>query len=382
VPVSDDAGPLLVRAGLLTEPQLRSAYEQATRSGESLVEHLIKAALVGEDVLCDFFRERLLVPRVGPTDLGRITPRVLSLIPAEMAAEFRCLPLAADSHRNLALAMADPSLTHAVDEVRFWTSMTIYRVVAPARAVARALETHYGVRTPLLPPPETVAREPRATPLPPAEVVDDVFGEDTPIPIPVPFDETTGRVVLIDPRSLSDSLVAAEHRRETPMYPQSETAMREAMRQLSGATDRDAVCNAVVSFLHHLCRRAAFFVLRQGELGGHVGLGIGIRIASLRRARLSLEPPSTFRDLVRTRLPYRGPVRDVVSRDFLIEALGWAPGEMLAVPLTMRERVVGVLYGDEKIHALPDDHLTAVARAAELALERVLLARKNVIEDR
>jgi hypothetical protein len=300
-----------------------------------------------------------------------------------MAAEFRCLPLAADRHRNLALAMADPSLTHAVDEVRFWTSMTIYRVVAPARAVARALEMHYGVRTPLAPPPaEPEAKAPRAQPLPPAEIVDDVFGEDTPIPIPVPFDETTGRVVLIDPRSLSDTLALAEERRASPAHPQSETAMREAMRQLSGATDRDAVCSAAVSFLHRLCRRAAFFVLRPGELAGHVGLGIGIRIAALRRARLSLEPPSTFRDLVRTRLPYRGPVRDVVSRDFLIEALGWAPGDMLAVPLTVRERVVGVLYGDEKLHALPDDHLTAVARAAELALERVLLARKNVNEDR
>ena len=379
--MTDDAGPLLVRAGLLTEPQLRSAYEAATRSGDTLVEHLIKAALVGEDVLCDFFRERLLVPRVGATDLARITPRVLSLLPPEMAAEVRCLPLAADSHRNLALAMADPSLTHAVDEVRFWTSMTIYRVVAPARAVARAIETHYGLRTPLSPPPpDPTPKEARDKPLPHAEIVDDVFGEDTPIPIPVPFDETTGRVVLIDPRSLSDTLAAAEERRSSSAYPQSETAMREAMRQLGGASDRDAICNAVVSFLHRLCRRAAFFVLRQGELAGHVGLGIGIRIASLRRARLSLEPPSTFRDLVRTRLPYRGPVRDVLSRDFLIEALGWAPGEMLAVPLTVRERVVGVVYGDEKLHSLPDDHLTAVARAAELALERVLLARKNVSE--
>jgi hypothetical protein len=38
--------------------------------------------------------------------------------------------------------------------------------------------------------------------------------------------------------------------------------------------------------------------------------------------------------------------------------------------------VVGVAYGDERMHALPDDHLTAVARAAELAFERALLARK------
>jgi hypothetical protein len=376
--VTGDAGPLLVRAGLLTEPQLRAAYAESVERGELLVERLIASGLVGEDVLCDFFRERLLVPRVGATDLARVSPRVLALVPAAMAAEFRCLPIAADSHKNLALAMADPSLTHAVDEVRFWTSMTIYRVVAPARAVAEALERHHGVRTPLLPPRE--APPPREHPLPPAEIVDDVFGEDTPIPIAVPFDATTGRIVLIDPRSLETALAAHEQRREAPAYPHSEAAMRDAVGALATATDRDEVCASVVGFLNRLCRRAAFFVVQKGHLAGHLGVGLGVRIAALRRARLSLESPSTFRDLVRTRLPYRGPLRDVPSRDFLIEALGWAPGEMLAVPLTVRERVVGVAYGDERMHALPDDHLTAVARAAELAFERALLVKKAAPE--
>jgi hypothetical protein len=192
----------------------------------------------------------------------------------------------------------------------------------------------------------------------------------------VPFDETTGRVVLIDPRSLEGAL-AAYDKKDTPLYPQSETAMREAVRTLAKASDRDAICAAAVEFLHKLCRRAAFFIVTKGEVAGHTGAGVGIRLAALRGARLSLEPASTFRDIVRTRLPYRGPVTDVPSRDFLIESMGWAPGEMLAVPLAVRERVVGVLYGDERVHPVPDDHLTAVCRAAELALERVLLARKS-----
>jgi hypothetical protein len=370
--VSDDAGPLLVRAGLLSDAQLREAYRLAGASGATLVEHLVATGTVKEEELCEFFRERLLCPRVAPADLERVSRRVIQLVPTEMAVTFRCLPVAADTHRNLALAMADPSQTHAVDEVRFWTSMTIYRVVAPATAIAGALAQHYGARTPLLPPPPPA---PPSRGLPAPEIVDDVFGEDTPIPIPVPFDETTGRVVLIDPRSLSDALAAYE-KKEAPPYPQSEGAMREAVRILAGASDRDAVCHAAVSFLHKLCRRAAFFVIGKGEVSGHLGLGVGIRNAALRGARLSLEPASTFRDLVRTRLPYRGPVTDVRSRDFLIEALGWAPAEMLAVPVSVRARVIGVLYGDERVHPVPDDHLTAVCRAVELALERVLLARK------
>lgn len=370
--MSDDAGPILVRAGLISQAQLREAYETASRSGETLVERIVAGGLLSEEDLCEFFRERLLCPRVAPADLEKVSRRVIHLLPTDMAVTFRCLPVAADTHRNLALAMADPSQTHAVDEVRFWTSMTVYRVVAPARAIAHAIELHYGVRTPLLPPlpPRAPARG-----LPEPEIVDDLYGEDTPIPIPVPFDETTGRVVLIDPRSLEDTL-AAYDKKEAPAYPFSETAMHEAVRAIAGADDRDAICNASVAFVNKLCRRAAFFVVQKGEIVGHAGLGVGIRLAALRGARLSLEPTSTFRDIVRTRLPYRGPVTDVPSRDFLIEALGWAPGEMLAVPLTVRERAVGILYGDERMHAVPDDHLTAVCRAAELALERIVIARK------
>jgi hypothetical protein len=382
--VTDDVGPLLVRAGLLGPAELRAAYEAAAEAGSTLVEQLVAESILDEERLCEFFRERLLVPRVGQADLERVRRSVLELVPREMAIAFRCLPLAADAHGNLALAMMDPSHTHAVDEVRFYTAMTVYRVVAPASAVAWALREHHGAGTRLTPLAVLAGAaldgdeepEPLRKRLPPAQIVEDVYGEDTPIPLAVPFDETTGRVVLIDPRSLSTALTDAAR----APYSQSEAALREAVKVLGRAGDRDAVALATVGFLHKLCRRAAFFVVRRGQVGelaGFTGAGVGVRAAALRAATLSLDVPSTFRDLVRTRLPYRGPLIDAPSRDFLIEALGWAPVEALAVPLSVRERVVGILYADERTHALPDDHLSALARAAELALERVILAAKR-----
>ena len=49
----------------------------------------------------------------------------------------------------------------------------------------------------------------------------------------------------------------------------------------------------------------------------------------------------------------------------------------LRLPLSVRDRVVAILYGDERTRGLPDDHLSALARASELALERVILATKR-----
>jgi hypothetical protein len=381
--VTENAGPLLFRAGLITSEQLRAAYEALARieggsdrraPGRTLVEQLVASGVIDEDRLCRFFHERLLVPIVGAAELARPSRRALKLLPREMAQQFRCVPLEIDEHKNLAVAMADPSDTHAVDEIQFLTGMTVFRVAAPASAVAWAIQDLYGATTTLAdaPPLEAPRRK-----LPPAEIVEDRYGEETPIPMPVPFDQTTGRIVLIDPRSLAESLSSLDRGPEPSAHPVTEAALREAVLALEVAGDRDAIAGALVAYMRRLCRRAAVFVVRRGELAGFAGGGIGVRADSLREAVLGLDRPSTFRDIVQTRLPFRGPVGDAASRDFLIDGLGWAPADMLALPVGVRDRVVALLYGDDPGQPIPDEHLATLARAAGLAFERALILRKQ-----
>src|SRR5262249_62251582 len=83
--MTDNAGPLLCRAGLITQAQLKTAYETQGRAGGTLAEILIGAQLVDEDRLCDFFRDRLMVPRVGLAELSRVSRRVTAVLPSDMA---------------------------------------------------------------------------------------------------------------------------------------------------------------------------------------------------------------------------------------------------------------------------------------------------------
>jgi hypothetical protein len=92
---------------------------------------------------------------------------------------------------------------------------------------------------------------------------------------------------------------------------------------------------------------------------------------------LRLDRPSTLQDVVGTRLPYRGPMHDDASRSFLISILGACPPEILLVPVAVRERVVGVLFGEHRHHHTFDDQLALAARAAGMALERILKARRG-----
>ena len=75
-------------------------------------------------------------------------------------------------------------------------------------------------------------------------------------------------------------------------------------------------------------------------------------------ATLRLDRPVDAADVVGTRLPYRGPMHDDASAARSSTAvLGVVPPEILLVPITVRERVVGVLFGEHRMRHTFDDQL-------------------------
>ncbi len=145
----EDAGALLVRSGLIASDQLRIARQAQAGSGGTVGEHLVLAGFIDDEALAEFYRSRLMVPQVKPEQLSDIPEWLIAKIPAEMAAEFRCVPVACEPDRHLTLAMADPSTTHAVDEISFFTGHYVVRAVATQRQIAWCLARYYGQVTPL-----------------------------------------------------------------------------------------------------------------------------------------------------------------------------------------------------------------------------------------
>jgi hypothetical protein len=150
--------------------------------------------------------------------------------------------------------------------------------------------------------------------------------------------------------------------------------MLELIRHLERANDRDEVVALMIAHLALTHRRAGFFAVRAGELSL---FAVAPRPATLPFATVRLDRPSTLQDVVGTRLPYRGPMHDDASRSFLAAVLGASPPEILLVPVTLRERVVGVLFGEQRVRHTFDDQLALAARAAGQALERILKARRG-----
>ncbi len=134
-------GDILVRAQLITRPQLDTAIEHQRARGGELDGALVALGFVtGDDVAAALSRQF----RVPSVDLARveIDGGVLALIPPATARKYRLVPLSCCG-ATLTVAVADPTNVSALDDVAFMTGCNVEPVVAPGTAVADALRKYY-----------------------------------------------------------------------------------------------------------------------------------------------------------------------------------------------------------------------------------------------
>ncbi|MCL4228501.1 MAG: hypothetical protein KJZ91_28895 [Myxococcales bacterium] len=194
--------------------------------------------------------------------------------------------------------------------------------------------------------------------------------------IPVHEDDPGSAPLLVGaplearPRATSIPPDAAEHARALEA---AAARLVDALRTFDQATSRDHVIALLVDFVGESHHRVAFLVSKAGELTAFMQTPP----PTGPQARLSLSAPSVFQDVVGTRLPYRGPISDPVSRELVRALFGSTTDEMVAVPVAVRDRVVGVIYADGRQRHAFDEHVAVAARAAGLALERLLISRRT-----
>lgn len=217
---------------------------------------------------------------------------------------------------------------------------------------------------------------PPGTTIPPP-LLGDIPGSDDQSSGVIPLPDMDAAPLMIAPPVPPERGLRAQSASEAGLSRALEAAtMRvlELIHTLDHTTTRDQVVAVMIAHLAETHQRAGFFAARSGELSL---FAITPRVPAMPTATLRLDRPSTLQDVVGTRLPYRGPMLDDVSRSFLASTLGTCPPEILLVPVAVRERVVGVLFGDNRVKHTFDDQLALAGRAAGMALERILKAKRG-----
>jgi hypothetical protein len=136
-------GDLLVKAGVITELQLKAALAEQHQWGGKLGDILVRMEFLTEEVLVRALSKQTGIARADLT--GNPDAGALAVVPADTAEEFGLVPIALkDQGRTLLVAMSDPLNISATDHL---VSLTGGRKVetrlAGASAIRHAISRWY-----------------------------------------------------------------------------------------------------------------------------------------------------------------------------------------------------------------------------------------------
>jgi type IV pilus assembly protein PilB len=138
---SERIGEILVREGLITRDQLALALQEQREAGTRIGYSLVSLGFVKEVDLTRMLARQYRMPAVDLTNF-EIDPRIARMIPGDMAVKHLVLPLKRDG-RTLTVAMADPTSTGVLDDLKFITRCDIFPVIAGEYTIRNAIERCY-----------------------------------------------------------------------------------------------------------------------------------------------------------------------------------------------------------------------------------------------
>ena len=135
-------GDLLVKAGVITDLQLKAALAEQSQWGGKLGDILVRMEFITEEVLVRALSKQTGVARADLS--GEADKQAIALVPAETAEEFNMVPLGCtDEGRTLIVAMSDPGNVMVADHLHSLTNCRIEAQLAGASAIRAAIARWY-----------------------------------------------------------------------------------------------------------------------------------------------------------------------------------------------------------------------------------------------
>lgn len=135
-------GTILVEAGVISEKDLEGLLLKQEATNKRLGELAVEEGVAKEDEIFKALARQLKIPFVS-LDSTVMDPSVVSLIPETMARDLKAIPLF-QIEKNITIAMADPTDSEAIKEIRFVTGCEVEPLVAKAAEIMSAIDTYYG----------------------------------------------------------------------------------------------------------------------------------------------------------------------------------------------------------------------------------------------
>ncbi len=428
---------LLVRDGLVGVKRMEKAFQRQVIYGGSLDTILLEMNLVPEERLTQYLALASGLPPAKRDESERIAADAIVLIGADIAQQFRavplqldgealrvlvCSPLEIDELEDLADLLDRPLQPLITPEYRWYLAhASAYKVEPPARftTLARTLEIETA------PPSVGRAKSVIVDTQPVEAALRAPANAAGPLPVPVPIDagDQTMKVGHVTPGVTrkrgtlpgmnavkpfakprdgvpDESFVApnvtfavtapmvapAPAKRPSQPIPtvgrDSPLAIVRARELLAVAEDRDSVFLTLLRAARSKARYAALLTVQGGAVIGRVALAEGgVDVSAIANVLIPLDTVSPFRSVVNNQQPHIGVLQ---SNEPAIDAMvirlgGTMPPSALILPIVLRDRVVAIVVA-HRVHSdlkLVDvAELLPLGAAAADALGRLIVKHK------
>ncbi len=138
-------GDLLVSHGIITEKQLQDALTMQKKLHKHLGDCLISLGFAKDEDIAEALQMQLQIPRVHLRGF-KVDPDVISLFNGSILRKHNCLPLGYvdESHRIIALAMADPLDVHAMDDITIISGCMVDPRISTMGEIHLVLDKYFG----------------------------------------------------------------------------------------------------------------------------------------------------------------------------------------------------------------------------------------------
>lgn len=136
-------GELLLKAGVVSDVQLKAALAEQRKWGGKLGRTLVDMGFVNEEIMAKALARQLGLPLVNLAK-DMIPGHVTQHLGVDLAERFGIFPVGADAQKRvLQVATSDPTAYDALDELAFRTNCRIEVFVAAPSDIDRAIRKHY-----------------------------------------------------------------------------------------------------------------------------------------------------------------------------------------------------------------------------------------------
>ncbi len=314
-------GEALIKNSIITRDQLKKALERQVIFGGRIGSNIIELGFVKEQEMLSFLSSFFKVPAVKVTDLNAIDPEVIANISSEIADKYKMLPFKKDRNR-LHAAMLDPQSMSSIDELRFLIGIDVVPYVITELRLLYCLEKYYDIK-----------RDLRYI---------SVFGRED----------------------------AQEEKKPEDAAKQ----ILKVKEQFGTVRDKEEVIGILLNETKSVASRAAVFLVKGNAVSGWKSRGVDIE-----RFELPADGQSVFSEVLSRKTYYRGPLLKIPGNALLIERLNGTPQDCCMMPVTIRDKIIGLLYVDNGNTSVLDaglGYINSLVAMAAVSFEIVILRKK------